>query len=316
MKLGCVLGTLLVFVLVAAAQTGQEQRPPIIDVHMHANGATPLSDGSPPPRLCVNDRQPCDNPPSKYQTNEALLQGTLEYMKRFNVVRGVLSGAPSELPKWKQAAPGRFVLGAGGVLGGPAHLRLDSLRAAFERGDYAVLGEVGTQYDGVPPNDSNLGPYFALAERLDVPVWIHTLGIGARMPRFRVAAGNPLLLEDVLKRHPRLRVYVENAGYPFLDEMVAILYMYPNVYVDVSTITWLIPRPAFHDYLRRLVLAGFADRIMFGSDQMSWPETIELAVQSIESAEFLSSEQKRDIFFNNAVRFFRWDGQALLKESW
>ena len=83
--------------------------------------------------------------------------------------------------------------------------------------------------------------------------------------------------------------------------------------MDVSTITWLIPRAAFHDYLRRLVLAGFADRIMFGSDQMSWPETIELAVQGIESAEFLSSEQKRDIFYNNAARFLRLSEEEIAR---
>lgn len=306
-----------VFLLMAAVpfSGAAQDRQPIIDVHMHANVATLRPDGTPPPLPCPNSRLPCGNAPSKYQTSEALLQGTLEYMKRFNIVRGVVSGAPSELPKWKQAAPGRFVLGAG-ILGDPAHVQLDSLRTAFERGDYAVLGEVGTQYAGMPPNDSALTPYFALAERLNIPVWIHTAGIGAKLPRFRVAAGNPLLLEDVLKRHPRVRLYVENAGYPFLDEMVAILYMYPNVYVDVSTITWLIVRPAFHDYLRRLVVAGFADRIMFGSDQMSWPEAIELAVRSIESADFLSPQQRRDIFFNNAVRFFGWDEQALLAESW
>jgi predicted TIM-barrel fold metal-dependent hydrolase len=44
---------------------------------------------------------------------------------------------------------------------------------------------------------------------------------------------------------------------------------------------------------------------MFGSDQMFWPETIELAIEGVESADFLSEEQKRDIFYNNAVRFFR-----------
>jgi uncharacterized protein len=30
-----------------------------------------------------------------------------------------------------------------------------------------------------------------------------------------------------------------------------------------------------------------------------------VAIESIESAEFLSEEQKRDIFFNNAVRFLQ-----------
>jgi hypothetical protein len=44
---------------------------------------------------------------------------------------------------------------------------------------------------------------------------------------------------------------------------------------------------------------------MFGSDQMVWPEAIGMAVQGIESAAFLSEEQKRDILYNNAVRFFR-----------
>jgi hypothetical protein len=44
---------------------------------------------------------------------------------------------------------------------------------------------------------------------------------------------------------------------------------------------------------------------MFGSDQMIWPEAIERAIQSIEDAPFLTEQQKRDILYNNAARFFR-----------
>lgn len=44
---------------------------------------------------------------------------------------------------------------------------------------------------------------------------------------------------------------------------------------------------------------------MFGSDQMNWPGTIERAIEGIESATFLSAEQKRDILYNNAARFLR-----------
>jgi len=40
---------------------------------------------------------------------------------------------------------------------------------------------------------------------------------------------------------------------------------------------------------------------------MIWPQTIDLAIQTIQSADFLSDEQKRDIFYNNAVRFLRLD---------
>jgi predicted TIM-barrel fold metal-dependent hydrolase len=65
-----------------------------------------------------------------------------------------------------------------------------------------------------------------------------------------------------------------------------------------------------------MVRAGFVDRLMFGSDQMAWPETIGKAIEAVESADFLTADQKCDIFFNNAVRFFRLDADALKKSSW
>ena len=42
-----------------------------------------------------------------------------------------------------------------------------------------------------------------------------------------------------------------------------------------------------------------------GSDQMIWPGTIERAIAVIDEAPFLSKQQKRDIFYNNATRFLR-----------
>jgi hypothetical protein len=42
---------------------------------------------------------------------------------------------------------------------------------------------------------------------------------------------------------------------------------------------------------------------------MVWPEGVGMAIEGIESAPFLTEEQKRDIFYNNAVRFFRLDQQ-------
>lgn len=51
--------------------------------------------------------------------------------------------------------------------------------------------------------------------------------------------------------------------------------------------------------------AGLGKRLMFGSDQMEWPEAIGLGVEAVEAADFLSADQKRDIFYNNAARFLR-----------
>jgi uncharacterized protein len=38
---------------------------------------------------------------------------------------------------------------------------------------------------------------------------------------------------------------------------------------------------------------------------MIWPDAIGLAIEGIESAKFLTVEQKRDIFYNNAARFLK-----------
>ena len=110
-----------------------------------------------------------------------------------------------------------------------------------------------------------------------------------------------------------LRLNLMQAGYPMLDDTLALLYAHPQVYVDGGIIVHTQPRPAFYRYLQVLVDAGFGNRIMFGSDQMIWPEAIERSVEVIEQAPFLSAEQKRDILYNNAARFLRLDAKTIAR---
>ncbi|HEX6219795.1 MAG TPA: amidohydrolase family protein, partial [Acidimicrobiia bacterium] len=90
-------------------------------------------------------------------------------------------------------------------------------------------------------------------------------------PHYRARMHSPLLLEEALMRHPRLRLYVAHAGWPMLDDMLALLWAHPRVYVDVGIISFGIPTAEFHRYLRVMVEAEFGSRVMFGSDQMVWP---------------------------------------------
>ncbi|HKI86374.1 MAG TPA: amidohydrolase family protein [Thermoanaerobaculia bacterium] len=289
-----------------------QDRPPIIDMHMHTGLPHRVPAGTPAlcrPAPCRGDGQAVADPTE-------LMHGVLEVMDRYNIVKGFLSGVDwSVVKSWAAAAPGRFL--ASPFILRPGSSNLEALKQEYAAGHFDGMGEIGTQLDGIPPNDPALEPYFQLAEERGLPVLIHTLGIGPYMPQFRSAAGSPLLLEGVLVKHPKLRLWVENAGYPYRDQMIAMMYQYPHLYADLSTITWVIPRPAFYDYLKAFIRAGLGKRLMFGSDEMVWPEKIGAAVESIEEAPFLTEEQKRDILYNNAVRFLglESDKSAPVKRS-
>lgn len=292
----------------ATQQLADQQRPPIIDMHMHAKKVWLTPDGKPLPRPSYPEGYVHE--PSAATSDEAILQLTLEEMDKYNIVKGFLSDDLEDVYRWVAAAPDRFIPSPK-LDGTPGSPTIEFLRGEYLAGRIKAIGEIDAQDAGISPDDPILDPYFTLAEELDVPVLIHTLGLGAWSPTFRSSLGHPLLLEKVLVRHPKLRLWVENAGYPFLEEMIALMYMYPQVYADLSTITWIIPREAFHDYLRGLIKANLGKRLMFGSDQMVWPETIGMAIEAIESADFLTEEQKRDIFYNNAVRFLGFDKDTL-----
>ena len=177
-------------------------------------------------------------------------------------------------------------------------------------GELQVRGEVINQYAGIVPDDPRMEPYWALAEELDMPVSIH-IGTGPPGANYLGAADyrarmrSALTIEDVLVKHPKLRVYIMHAGYPMIDDLLAVLYAHPQVYVDVGIIVYNQPRRAFYPYLQAIIDAGFTNRVMFGSDQMIWPGTIERAIAVIDEAPFLSKQQKRDFFYNNATRFLR-----------
>jgi uncharacterized protein len=102
-------------------------------------------------------------------------------------------------------------------------------------------------------------------------------------------------------------------GSPLVDEMIAVMYAHPQVYVDIPGNDWQYPRAHFYAQLKKLMDAGFGKRIMWGSDQMVWPRTIEVAIETVTNAPFLSNEPKRDILYNNAARFLRLSAEEIAK---
>lgn len=320
----------IILVLLFCNPTVAQQIPmPIIDMHLHAVGAD--ANGPAPTAVCAPlteiptldpsgswpqafaswlKNPPCSDPLWGPATDEEVMQQIVEILKRRNIV-AVTSGSPAILERWKIAAGERIIPALRFRFTPQPAITAAQMRQWFKEKRYAVFSEVAIQYDGVSPSDDVFEPYLAVAEELGVPMGIH-IGTGppgapylGAMGNYRARLHSPLVLEEALVRHPKLRVYIMHAGWPMLDDLLAVLWAHPQVYIDVGAISFVLPRREFHKYLQRIVEAGFGKRVMFGSDQMNWPRAIERAIEAIETAEFLTKEQKRDIFFNNAARFLR-----------
>lgn len=327
-------GLLCLFTFQTSIYSQEQSQPlPVIDMHLHAvpvdmNGPPPVAICAPPLEmptwdqtnswgetfLNISKNPNCDNAIWSPKTNEELREKTMEALEKYNIY-GVTSGPFLDQylnQNKKRIIPSLLFEIREGITP-------ESIEKELSSANYKVLGEVIIQYNGISPSDSLFNPYASIAEKLDIPIGIH-MGPGppgaSYLPPFadyRAKLISPLLIEDLLVKHPELRVYIMHAGWPLIDDLLAILYSYPQVYVGIGVINYAIPRKEFHHYLKRIVDAGFGKRVMFGSDQMVWPDAIGRGIESIESADFLTEEQKRDILYHNAARFLRLENDEINK---
>ncbi|MGH9496337.1 MAG: amidohydrolase family protein [Candidatus Sulfotelmatobacter sp.] len=308
------------------AQNSATKVPPVLDVHVHAMdgfpGVGPMCPNT--SKFIASDPKEKEGPfgwvaeqctPMLYPPAAPgdYMKDVLAEMERLNVT-AVVFGDPKSVQKWKDAAPARVIPGtafSNGITPGQ-RVAVDELRKDFTSGGFKVMGEIGLQYEGLSPSDPSVDQYFALAEELDIPVAIH-MGTGGSgranitSPKFRGSMGNPLLLEELLAKHPKLRVQVMHAGYPMIEEMLTLLQANSHVYVDVAGLIWSYPIKEVNRYIERLVDGGFEDRVMFGTDQLIWPKLMAYSISIIQNADYLTPQQKRDILYNNAARFLRLD---------
>ena len=243
---------------------------------------------------------------------------------------------PGDVAAWPEAVPGRFIAGPAmpcPITHRPPGRRCFAdtagwpdpawLEGELRRGRIGLIGEMLFVYAGIDPNDPRMAPYWALAARYDVPVALHInrgpgpdspiRRDGACCPDFNGEMGNPALLRPVLERHPRLRLILAHVGTgspdlpPFDAETYALLRDYPLVALDLSILNSVFPAEAHERELRRLVDAGFGDRILFGTDGRPAAEIL----RRLEAISWLSHTQRRAILYDNAARFLRLDARTI-----
>jgi predicted TIM-barrel fold metal-dependent hydrolase len=198
--------TALVFLILGSTVTFAQDRLPIIDMHLHALAAD--SQGPPPLGICApfeefptwDPGQPyeatfiamlkqpsCADPVWSPETDEEVMQQTIEVMKRRNII-GILSGSLERVARWRTEAFDRIIPAVMFNLARDTDLTPEVLRRNVESNRVQVLSEITNQYEGIAPDDERMEPYWTLAEELDIPAGIH-IGPGPPGVRYMGASG-------------------------------------------------------------------------------------------------------------------------------
>ena len=277
---------------------------PIIDMHIHAYERSMLFGMTHPPTIrgAVYDG---------VKSPEELKIRVLEKFKAHNIVKAIVTSGDL----WFDDDPDRILI---------AQADLNSMEAQFKNGRLHAIAELSPFYAGVKADDPSQAAYFSKAEKLGIPVGFHLFPGGPNygirlMPRafgaMRSYNAHPKQLEDILAKHPKLKIYIMHGAWPFIEELKALMYMYPNVYIDIAVVNWILPQEEFNFYLKSLIRAGFDNRIMYGSDQMVWPQLITLGIETLNKVDFLSLEQKSAIFYDNAAEFLGLSKEEIEKHK-
>ena len=114
---------------------------------------------------------------------------------------------------------------------------------------------------GLPPTDRLYYPLFAACCELGVPVTLH---VGQTTLRYPSEPGRPLYIDRVALDFPELTIVCSHLGWPWADEMVAMAWKHPRVFISTAGYPPERYPPFFVHFLRSFG----QEKVLFGSD---WP---------------------------------------------
>ena len=278
---------LIIILLIPWFTRAQDGVKPIFDVHLHG--------------YTERTYRPIPGAPASYQEFIAEIKNSF---KQFNIVGAVKSGGmyDDELEE---------IMLNGYESNNYPKFDTVEFKQMIKEGKVQVWGEFLPMFNGLTIADPKFAPYLKICEREGIPIGLHTgsapPGISSRYKKFRLSLGNPFLIEEVLINYPKLKIYLMHGGGVYLDEALALMEMYPQLNCGLGALLWLENTPTAlyaEELLLKAKRGNLIDRIMFGSDAMYWHGNIEKSIKKLDSFEFLSEEDKRMIFYENAMKFF------------
>jgi uncharacterized protein len=231
-----------------------------------------------------------------------------DYVKRLDrvgIVRAVPFGASNdEVAELLRAYPDRF-LGLARIsgLGGMRGVRELEYRVREQK--FAALG-VSALVDGIPASDRRYYPLYAKAVELDVPVRIYSsMNYATDRP---YDLGHPRHLDQVAIDFPELTLIGGLGGWPWVNEMVALVRRHPKLHLDTSAhrAKYLGQRGSGWEMLMQFGNTLIQDKVLVGLSAGLVGQSYETLLDEYMALP-LKDTVKEKWLYDNAARVFRLD---------
>ena len=159
------------------------------------------------------------------------LSAYVTLLERVGIVRAVPFGASNdEVAELLADYPDRF-LGLARISGLHGMRGVRELDFRVREQGFVALG-VSALVDGIPASDRRYYPLYAKAVELDIPVRIYSsMNYATDRP---YDLGHPRHLDQVAIDFPELTLIGGLGGWPWVNEMVALVRRHPKLHVDTS----------------------------------------------------------------------------------
>jgi len=151
------------------------------------------------------------------------------------------------------------------------------------------------------PDHAKYYPFYAKCVELDVPIQMqvgHCLRYSADRPLKSV--GRPITLDTIACDLPELKLVGIHIGWPWTEEMIAVAYKHPNVYIGSDAYA---PKHWSSEFVHFLNTFG-QDKVLFGTDfPVIDPERARREIEDLG----LRPDAERKFLRENALRLYGLD---------
>lgn len=154
----------------------------------------------------------------------------------------------------------------------------------------------------IPPHHAKMYPIYSTCVELDIPIWFH-LSINYSTNSMEVE--RPIYLDIVARDFPELKMIAGHGGWPWINEMVAVAWRNPNIYIDIASYIpkYLGIQGSGWDSLLHFGNSVLQDKILFGSTWLFMGLSIKELADGVMDLP-LKEEVKEKWLYHNAARLF------------